>query len=179
MNEPQSEAEVKAIQTCIRRGSPFGSDTWTQSSVIRLGLERTRRPRGWPKRNSDPYSSSHYMRVHLLRNVDGNNKPRRWGAKFSLRSMFIVITLAAVYFTCWKITITQGVAGFYNVNPIWIGPGVLAPERISSPMPFIIECNESFDYDQPPDSIHVGRRRYYLWVFGFMTQLPIEFSRGL
>ena len=45
VNEPQSEAEVKAIRTCIRRGSPFGSDIWARSSAIRLGLERTRRPR--------------------------------------------------------------------------------------------------------------------------------------
>ena len=52
VNEPQSEAEVKAIRNCIRRGSPFGSDSWAHNSVIRLGLESTRRPRGRPKKEA-------------------------------------------------------------------------------------------------------------------------------
>ena len=52
VNKPQSEAEVQAIRKCIRRGCPYGSDRWIRNSVIRLGLESTRRPRGRPKKES-------------------------------------------------------------------------------------------------------------------------------
>lgn len=52
VNQPQSEAEIKAIRTCIRRGSPFGSEVWTRNSVVRLGLDSTQRPRGRPKKDS-------------------------------------------------------------------------------------------------------------------------------
>jgi putative transposase len=50
VNKPQTDAEVAAIRKCIRRGSPFGDKTWTKSSVVRLGLERTQRPRGRPRK---------------------------------------------------------------------------------------------------------------------------------
>jgi putative transposase len=52
VNEAQTEAEVKALRHCIRRGCPFGDDAWARSSVVRLGLERTRRPRGRPRKES-------------------------------------------------------------------------------------------------------------------------------
>ncbi len=52
VNEPQTEAEVTALRHCIRRGCPFGDEAWAQSSVVRLGLQRTRRPRGRPKKES-------------------------------------------------------------------------------------------------------------------------------
>jgi putative transposase len=50
VNEPQTEAEVAAIRKCVVRGRPFGEDGWTESSVARLGLERTQRPRGRPRK---------------------------------------------------------------------------------------------------------------------------------
>jgi putative transposase len=49
VNRPQTEAEVEALRRCIQRGTPFGTAAWQQSSVIRLGLESTIRPRGRPK----------------------------------------------------------------------------------------------------------------------------------
>lgn len=52
VNEPQTEAEVQALRNCIRRGCPFGDDAWARSSVLRLGLERTHRPRGRPRKES-------------------------------------------------------------------------------------------------------------------------------
>jgi putative transposase len=52
VNRPQSEAEMAAIRQCVRRGSPYGSDTWVQRTAKRLGLETTLRPRGRPKKGS-------------------------------------------------------------------------------------------------------------------------------
>ena len=49
VNEPQTEAEVNAVRTCIRKGLPFGDDQWVKSSVVRLDLESTLRPRGRPR----------------------------------------------------------------------------------------------------------------------------------
>lgn len=48
VNQPQTEAELAALRTCIRRGAPFGDETWVKNSVQRLGLESTLRPRGRP-----------------------------------------------------------------------------------------------------------------------------------
>lgn len=50
VNKPQTEAEVASIRQCITRGCPFGNSAWTKSSVARLGLERTKRPCGRPKK---------------------------------------------------------------------------------------------------------------------------------
>jgi len=52
VNKAQTEAEVAAIRKCIRRGSPFGDEAWAKSSVLRLGLESTQRPRGRPKKET-------------------------------------------------------------------------------------------------------------------------------
>jgi putative transposase len=52
VNEPQTEAELKALRHCIQRGCPFGEDAWARSSAVRLGLQRTRRPRGRPRKES-------------------------------------------------------------------------------------------------------------------------------
>lgn len=50
VQEPQSEAEQRALQRCLQRGQPFGSDAWVGRTARRLGLETTLRPRGRPKK---------------------------------------------------------------------------------------------------------------------------------
>ena len=52
VNKPQTDAEVTALRNCIRRDCPFGTDAWCRSSVARLGLESTRRPRGRPRKET-------------------------------------------------------------------------------------------------------------------------------
>ena len=51
VNEPQTEAELKALRESISRGRPFGSKAWQVATAAELGLESTLRPRGrpWPK----------------------------------------------------------------------------------------------------------------------------------
>lgn len=50
VNQPQTEAELAALRTCVARGTPFGSEKWVKSSAKRLGLASTLRPRGRPRR---------------------------------------------------------------------------------------------------------------------------------
>jgi putative transposase len=49
VNAAQHEAEIEAIRNCIRRGQPFGSDTWVRATAQRLDLQATLRPRGRPR----------------------------------------------------------------------------------------------------------------------------------
>ena len=50
VNQPVSKKEKEAITRSINRGVPYGSEQWTASTVKRLGLESTTRPRGRPKK---------------------------------------------------------------------------------------------------------------------------------
>jgi putative transposase len=53
VNEPLTEAELAAIQRSAQRGSPFGSATWSDRTVKRLGLESTLRPHGRLKKQNN------------------------------------------------------------------------------------------------------------------------------
>ena len=50
VNQPQTE--VAALRCCVHRGRPFGDPNWVTDTAKRLGLERTVRPRGRPKKQS-------------------------------------------------------------------------------------------------------------------------------
>jgi len=56
VNEPQTQAEVDAIQTATQRGRPLGSPSWVKATAARHGLSSTLRPRGrqkgWRKRKA-------------------------------------------------------------------------------------------------------------------------------
>jgi putative transposase len=51
VNDPQSVAEQDAIQRCVVRGTPYGSESWVNQSAARLQLKHTLRPRGRPKKS--------------------------------------------------------------------------------------------------------------------------------
>ena len=51
VNSPQTEGELAALRRCVDRGSPFGSDVWTERTIRRLDLESTIRPRGRPRKS--------------------------------------------------------------------------------------------------------------------------------
>jgi putative transposase len=51
VNAAMTEAELQALRRCIKRGTPFGDDSWTDQAVRRLGLESTLRPQGRPKKD--------------------------------------------------------------------------------------------------------------------------------
>lgn len=52
VNEPQTEAELKAVRASLQRGRPFGSDEWQNETAKQLGLEHTLRSRGRPRKVS-------------------------------------------------------------------------------------------------------------------------------
>lgn len=45
-----SEAEKDRLKWCIKRGAPFGDDTWVESTARKYDLESTLRPRGRPRK---------------------------------------------------------------------------------------------------------------------------------
>ncbi len=51
VNGPLTEAELKAIRHCVKRGSPFGPSQWQVRTADRLGLQWTLRPRGRPRKD--------------------------------------------------------------------------------------------------------------------------------
>jgi len=50
VNQAESEAELAAIHRSLKRGTPFGSETWTTKAATQLGLESTLRARGRPRK---------------------------------------------------------------------------------------------------------------------------------
>ena len=48
VNRPQTETELLALQTAIRRNRPFGGESWQKRTIARLGLESSMRPKGRP-----------------------------------------------------------------------------------------------------------------------------------
>ncbi|MBX9791049.1 MAG: transposase [Pirellulales bacterium] len=53
VNNPQTEAELTAVRRSVRRGSPFGDESWSERAARRLGLESTTRPQGRPKKHKN------------------------------------------------------------------------------------------------------------------------------
>ena len=49
VNEPLTDGDLQAVRKSAQRGSPFGDSSWQESTVARLGLESTLRPRGRPQ----------------------------------------------------------------------------------------------------------------------------------
>jgi hypothetical protein len=50
VNQPQTEAELEAVQRALQRGQPFGSASWQGQAAKRLNLEYTFRNPGRPKK---------------------------------------------------------------------------------------------------------------------------------
>jgi putative transposase len=48
VNQELDQKEQENLRRCIRRGSPFGEETWVESTARRLNLESTLRARGRP-----------------------------------------------------------------------------------------------------------------------------------
>src|SRR5262249_17740817 len=50
VNAPETEAELEALRRSVRRGCPFGEQSWSDETVRQLGLEMTVRPQGRHKK---------------------------------------------------------------------------------------------------------------------------------
>ena len=51
VNSPLTESELQALRRCVKRGTPFGDESWTDRAVRELGLESTLRPQGRPRKD--------------------------------------------------------------------------------------------------------------------------------
>jgi hypothetical protein len=51
VNEPATEAELAGIRRSCRRGTPYGSKTWVETTARKLGLQSTLRNPGRPKKS--------------------------------------------------------------------------------------------------------------------------------
>jgi putative transposase len=54
VNEPQTEAELVALHTSVRRGMPFGGADWQRTTADRMGIRLTPRTRGRPPKTPRP-----------------------------------------------------------------------------------------------------------------------------
>ena len=54
VEQPQTEAELKAIRRSVTRGRPFGNERWAQRTAKRFNLESTFRPQGRPRKEAGP-----------------------------------------------------------------------------------------------------------------------------
>lgn len=52
VNRPETASELEAVRRAVRRGRPFGSDSWLEQVVRRFDLASTLRPRGRPVRRN-------------------------------------------------------------------------------------------------------------------------------
>ena len=50
VNRPQTQPELDAIRRCLRRGCPYGTETWVERIAASLGLTSTLRQRGRPRK---------------------------------------------------------------------------------------------------------------------------------
>jgi len=50
VNRPQPREAEEALQRCVAKGTPFGSDQWVEKTAARLDLGPTLRPRGRPRK---------------------------------------------------------------------------------------------------------------------------------
>ena len=50
VNDPQTDAELEAIRTSVRRERPFGAADWVVSTAKELGVEYSLAPRGRPRK---------------------------------------------------------------------------------------------------------------------------------
>jgi len=50
VNGVETAGEWEAVRRSVVRGSPFGDESWTKRTAVRLGLESTLHPRGRPRK---------------------------------------------------------------------------------------------------------------------------------
>lgn len=53
VNQPLTDAELKAMRVSVNRERPFGAESWQKDTAKRLGLEHSMRPRGRPRKDNE------------------------------------------------------------------------------------------------------------------------------
>ena len=52
MLSKDEEEKLKKIRYAIKRGSPYGKESWIRATATKLGLDSTLNPRGRPKKGT-------------------------------------------------------------------------------------------------------------------------------
>jgi putative transposase len=50
VNSPQTSVEVEALRACVNRQRPYGAETWVEAAPECVGLRRSGRPAGRPRK---------------------------------------------------------------------------------------------------------------------------------
>lgn len=82
-------------------------------------------------------------------------------ARFSLRSLLIVVTVLCAYLATWMPTATRGVSAVVNGSQGW---------HAGSPIPLVVGVDQAVEQGVT--------RRYYVWLLGPVIKLPFE-SQGV
>ena len=103
--------------------------------------------------------------------TSNGTSPKRWRPRFSLRTLFIFVTLVCFYFGAWEVTKTFGVPAVSkfakNDEPLYF-----CVDDAKSPLPFCVRVNQTNLLFLPFDSWDVNipqHRRDYLWIFGWIV----------
>ena len=104
-------------------------------------------------------------------------KLRRWRPRFTVRALLIVLTLACAFLACWEPTKVKGLRDVRShlAKTRYYGWYFVANETAICPM--IIQTDEPgklFDGFLLRTEPHT--RRYYVWFFGYITKLPLEWE---
>jgi hypothetical protein len=106
--------------------------------------------------------------------MDENNVKRRW-LRFSLKALFVVLTIVGVYLGLWEATKKWGVIdlkSFLAQQDDWVDD-----EDISVKMPLVIEAGDLVFAGGGADPLAGStgslkvRQRYFFWFFGYVAQL--------
>ena len=54
VNRPMTDDELAAVRQSVNRGTPWGGQTWRRRTAVRLGIESSLRPRGRPRKATNP-----------------------------------------------------------------------------------------------------------------------------
>jgi hypothetical protein len=101
-------------------------------------------------------------------NIESTSGPplaKSWRPRFSLRLIFIGVTIACLYFGCWFPTATKGVRDIESEYRM----------RSAPKAPLVLACDvyETLTRQQGPAIFPVLRRTrtYYFWFFGWTAKL--------
>jgi len=102
--------------------------------------------------------------------TDEETRPKRWRPRFSIRSLVVVVTLAATYFACWDATKRYGVDQVEDHCSAIGDTAIIDQAKIvvdgGSPIPLVVQ----FETFSSRDSYC----HYYFWFFGYVAKLPYD-----
>lgn len=103
-----------------------------------------------------------------------------WRPRFSLRTLFVLVTLMCVYFAAWEVTKRNGIGYFEQrlVMRTWLA----ADDPFYSPMPFVVGVADLYpEHSYPPiysmtSTATPPTERHFIWFFDWTWETPIRWE---